>query len=74
MKFPNGSQWHHTFIAYALPNSCLLFTYTGESKGEALYLVIETSILRSLQRFNYFFVMGQKEKEKVELGRQKQSN
>jgi len=62
--FPMASHFH----CICLPNSCLLFTYTSGSKGEALYLVIETSILRSLQRFNYFLWWAKKKKKKLNLG------
>jgi hypothetical protein len=64
MKFPMASHFH----CICLPNSCLLFTNTSGSKGEALYLVIETSILRSFPRFNYFLWWAKKKKTKLNLG------
>jgi hypothetical protein len=41
------------------PKSPPILTYTGGPKSEALHLPIESSILGSLNSFNFVFAMGQ---------------
>jgi hypothetical protein len=47
------------FNSICFAQSPLIVTYIGGPNGEALYQSIESSILGSLNSFNFVFAMGQ---------------